>query len=550
MSKPEEKKPEQISRRSYLQLAAGTIAGLVVGGALGYVAKPTVTAPPEVVTKTVTETVTGTVTATTAPPAKLPYEGVTLKLVTQTGPFIAGPQYEHSPAWTAQSGGKIEVIEVPYADLYSKIMTDVTTGTKAYDILVAPSWATPDFSPYVVDLTDKDPSQLVDWGEILYTKNTLWGGHRYNVPLDGDHHMMYYNKLALENPDHQAKFKAKYGYDIPAKNGLIETITWEEYHDIAEFFNGWDWVGDGRKHYGVLECCARATQTPWWFWDKTIAYNTQPGGPDEYLGELYFDPETMDPLVNEAGFIKGLTNFVSTTKLGPPGMLSFSVGEVRSSMVNGDGALAIDWPDIGPMSVDKTLSKVIGQVGFGQVPGATTVWDRQNKKWIDATWGTKKDHAGKPINTVPILNFGGWAGFVVKTAANTDAAFDYLKFMNSPEISILDVVRGSTGFNPYRKSHFTNTDAWLTQGWALGDVKSYLDVIQRNISDPRAMPDLKIPGSAKYTEVIDIYTTKAISGEVTPASACKSIYDEWQKITDDFGRDKQKAAYKAMMGIA
>ena len=49
----------------------------------------------------------------------------------------------------------------------------------------------------------------------------------------------------MENPEYQAKFKAKYGYDLaPPK-------AWKEVRDTAEFFNGWDWDGDGRKEYGA-----------------------------------------------------------------------------------------------------------------------------------------------------------------------------------------------------------------------------------------------------------------------------------------------------------
>jgi len=535
---------ERVSRRGYVKYV-GSIVVVAVVAAAGYgIYEATKHAP----TPTLTPTPTPSPTPTPTPTPKKPYEGVTLKLVTEVGPFIAGPQFGHRDEWTAQAGGKIEVIEVPYTDLYSKIMTALTTGTKAYDILVAPSWATPDLSPYVVQVDDK-VNQLVDFDDILYKKNMLWGGHYYNVPLDGDHHMLFYNKLALENLDHRAAFKKKYGYDIPAKDGLLEMITWEEYRDIAEFFNGWDWAGDGRKHYGVIECCARGTQTPWWFWDRTVAYSVLPGEPDQYHGVLYFDPETMDPLVDQEGFVKGLTNFVEITKHGVPRMLNFETRQLRSGFVNGDAAMAIDWPDIGPMSIDKTLSKIIGQCGFGQFPGATTVWDRQNKKWVDATWGAKKDHAGKPINHVPILNFGGWAGFVVKTAVNTDAVFDYLKFMNSPQTSIKDVVRGSTGFNPYRKSHFANLKAWMDAGYTESDAKAYLEAIERNISDTRAVPDLKIPRSAKYIDAVDICTTKALAKEISPKEACKAIYDEWQKITNDFGRDKQKKAYHEMLNI-
>jgi multiple sugar transport system substrate-binding protein len=231
-------------------------------------------------------------------------------------------------------------------------------------------------------------------------------------------------------------------------------------------------------------------------------------------------------------------------------MLSMSVGDTRAGMCNGDAALAIDWGDIGVMSVSPSTSKIIGQCGFGQVPGANTVWDRQSQAWVDATWSTTMDHTGKPINQIPMLSFGGWCGFISKTASNVAAAFDFLKYMNSPAVSLKDVLGpGDTGFNPYRKSHLTNIAAWVGDGFTQTDATAYLGAIERNISDPNAMVDLKIPGSAQYTEVIDINTTSALAKEISPTEACTNIFNQWQEITDKFGRDKQKAAYHEMLNI-
>jgi len=57
----------KVSRRKYLQIAGGTVVGLAVGGALGYLAKPS-----EVTTVTSTLTETVTVTGTAPPPTTLP----------------------------------------------------------------------------------------------------------------------------------------------------------------------------------------------------------------------------------------------------------------------------------------------------------------------------------------------------------------------------------------------------------------------------------------------------------------------------------------------
>ena len=62
--------------------------------------------------------------------------------------------------------------------------------------------------------------------------------------------------------------------------------------------------------------------------------------------------------------------------------------------------------------------------------------------------------------------------------------------------------------------------------------------------------DLRIPGKPEYVDtVLDLHVCSAILGEEDPAAALKTIYDEWQKITDRLGRDSQKTFYRKMMGM-
>ena len=64
--------------------------------------------------------------------------------------------------------------------------------------------------------------------------------------FDCDAQALYYRKDVFTNADNQAKFKAKYGYDLPAP-----PMTTKELHDCADFFTGWDWNGDGNKGWGL-----------------------------------------------------------------------------------------------------------------------------------------------------------------------------------------------------------------------------------------------------------------------------------------------------------
>ena len=61
--------------------------------------------------------------------------------MTFTGPQIAEPLQRRAPDFEKLTGAKINVITVPFSDLYQKLLTDLATGTNAIDARVfAPQW--------------------------------------------------------------------------------------------------------------------------------------------------------------------------------------------------------------------------------------------------------------------------------------------------------------------------------------------------------------------------------------------------------------------------
>ena len=58
--------------------------------------------------------------------------------------------------------------------------------------------------------------------------------------------LIYYRKDLFNDPRWQAEFKEEYGYDFP-----VSPVTWQEILDIAKFFNGKDWNGDGKDDFGI-----------------------------------------------------------------------------------------------------------------------------------------------------------------------------------------------------------------------------------------------------------------------------------------------------------
>src|SRR5690349_12674145 len=97
------------------------------------------------------------------------FSGVTLRVVTFTGPQIAEPLQRRGPDFQKATGAKVEVITVPFSDLYQKILTDFATKTNSYDATVFdPQWMG-DYVPsgYLEQLDNRiQNDSALQWNDI------------------------------------------------------------------------------------------------------------------------------------------------------------------------------------------------------------------------------------------------------------------------------------------------------------------------------------------------------------------------------------------------
>jgi len=465
--------------------------------------------------------------------AQKKFEGVEITVFTQTPPFIAKPVQMFRADWEKETGGKVRLITAPWAELYPKMFSSFALGAKNYDIIIFPAAYLADFASnnFLAPLdTFIAADTRIDWLDILPVyreKISTYAGTIYAITMDGDSHMFYYRRDALENPEYQAKFKAKYGYD------LAPPETWAQVRDIAEFFNGWDWDGDGRKEYGVVEAMRKGDQGYWTFFSRSAAYTSIPG----QAQGLFFDPETMKPLINDPGHVQALEDWIKMIEVGVPGMINMDSGEIRGVYAAGEAAMAIDWGDIGVIADTDPGSTVKGKVGYSILPGTTKTWDYVKKTWVDFS----------EVNHAPYLAFGGWLGAIDAKSNNVEAAYDFLSYLGSPENSYICVTTPETGFNPYRKTHFEKLAGWY--GYGFVHPEDYLSAIQATIAHPNVQPDIRIPGAFRYFEAIDAQLSMALAGAKTAKQALDDAAKEWEAITEDLGKEKQLKNYRASLGL-
>ncbi len=422
------------------------------------------------------------------------YAGTTINVVWEAG---------LQPQDPLTFGPKVNIVEMAYVDLYTKQLQDHLAGGGSYDVITyAPAWLI-DFvnagmleplNPYIdkymnkADLEDYLPVYAAEgYGRI--------GDTWYGLPDDGDVFILYYRTDLFNDEANKESFKARFGYD------LLPPKDYKEFTDICQFFT--------EKYAPELYGCAfqhmEGQAFDWFF------------GPFSGGGGQFFDPETMEPGINKEPGVKHLTDLVNVTQYMPPGVQKWGFTEILSAWMDGRLGMIITWPPVGRWSegvglMTKQLSwvpptKVAGKVGYAPEPGGRS------------------------------LLAGNFALGVSVDSKNKEAAYLFIQWMNSPEISLQRVMLPFALRDPFRKSHFASP-LYRSMWPAAGD---YLDTLEKAAMSGQY--ELGIPGGREYAEAVDQALTAAYAG-TDPQAALDEAARKWDAITDRLGREQQKKMYQ------
>jgi multiple sugar transport system substrate-binding protein len=462
-------------------------------------------------------------------PAK-PFEGVEINILTFTGPQIAEPLQRRGPDFTELTGAKVNVSTVPFNELYQKLLTDMATGTNSFDAFVfAPQWMVDYIVPgYLEDLTPRIAAdEAIEWEDVapfFRDFSASYEGSIYTIPLDGDFHMGYYRTDLMD----------------------AAPRTWEEYLEKAAELHGQDLNGDGDPDYGSCISKKRGAQA-YWFIHSIASACLQSQGTSQ---GVFFDSETMEPLVNNECFAKSLNFYKDSTQYGPPDELNLDVGDTRGLFTSGRCALSIDWGDIGTLAIDPETSVVMDKTGAMILPGSTEVLDRATGTLVPCDEDTCP-HAIDGVNYAPFAAYGGWSGGVNAAVDDQvkDVAFAFFSYMTQPAQANVDVTIGKTGFNPYRSSQFLNRQAWVEAGMSPQAASDYLGAIEGSLNSPNMVLDLRIPQNQRYQGVVlDTAVSQFLADELTLEETMQQIYDGWEELTEELGREDQLSAYRGTIG--
>ena len=90
---------------------------------------------------------------------------------------------------------------------------------------------------------------------------------------------------------------------------------------------------------------------------------------------------------------------------------------------------------------------------------------------------------------------------------------------------------------------------WVAAGYDEAFITSYLNSEANSYNHPNAAIEPRIPGIFQYYSVAEDELQKTYAGGSTAQAGADAIAAAWEKLTDQIGRDKQIALYKASLGM-
>ncbi len=466
---------------------------------------------------------------------------------------ISGPLYFWRPKFEELTGATYDIVEIPFAELREKIYSDFQTGAHKYDVIInCSNWYGDAIANDWIQPIDKyfDDPRMPKWDRDSIAPAVAnlmkWGGKWYGTNGDHDAQILYYRKDIIDDPKWQAQFKQEKGHDMP-----VAMDTWDDVLEIAQFFNGKDWNGDGDPDDGITMHLKVGGQGFFHFMALSAPYVVIPApGPDptkvdKYHNVYWFDPDTMEPLINSPGHVAALEMLLKLSKAGPPAMWGWSLGEAWADFLSGNAVLTFSWGDVGALAEDPTQSKIQGKVGARGIPGTLHPYDMEKKQFLNLD---KPNLVGNQVGC-------SWHPVLSKFAKNPDLAYYWMAWQATPQINHWNVEYGWTGLNPgtsydwLQPTGKATLDEYKAAGWDPNDAKSYVDAYTDDFFKyPIFQNYLRIPGTSEMSTDWDIHLSEAVTGQVSAKEALDRTYTDWQRIIEDNGKDQELKLYQESIG--
>ena len=255
--------------------------------------------------------------------------------------------------WGDKSGTVVEVVELPYANLFEKLLLDLSSNTGAYDVIMMDDPWFPRLAEggKLVELPGPDPDFIESCLDVC--RHPYKTGKFYARPYVGNSQLFFYRK------------------DLFGINQLAEPKTWDDVlAAAAKLTIRKSAVGKPAERFGYVMRAAPGNAAVTDFMPLFWAY-----------GAEMFDA-AGHPAVTTAESIGALDMMLKLGKFSPPGYAGFNADEVSAHLLQSTAAMSINWPAWISAMDNPGKSKVVNQIAFAPMPGAKRPGQAELGAWL------------------------------------------------------------------------------------------------------------------------------------------------------------------------
>lgn len=258
--------------------------------------------------------------------------------------------------WAARNATRLEIVELPYANLFEKELLDLTSRTGAYDVIMMDD----PWFPRLVENGSLAPLERQPDADFLMScldvcRQPYRTGKYYALPYVGNSQLFFYRK------------------DLFDKYGLAEPASWDDVLNAARK------IGAAEKMYGYVMRAAPGNAAVTDFMPLYWAF-----------GAEMFDPAGRPSLATTES-IDSVRFMLDLGKFSPPGYTGFNADEVSAHLLQSTAAMSINWPAWIAAMDDPARSKVVGKIAFAQMPSARRKGVAELGAWLLAIPAASKN---------------------------------------------------------------------------------------------------------------------------------------------------------------
>ncbi len=318
--------------------------------------------------------------APAAEPAAGATGGVTLNVLVESGGFQL--QEEIAKRFEAETGNKVNFIQVPYAGVYERLAAEMASGGASFDVATIDVIWLPAFAEFAEPLDDLFSEEVQADLFPSLVADAQYEGRFVAMPQWANAEVLFYRKDLFEDPAEQEAFRAEYGYE------LKPPTTWQEFTDAARFFTR-DTDGNGTVDFYGTDVKG-GIETEW------LAHVLQAGSPGVVLdadGNIIIDNQAHQDA------LQFYTDLHCAYQVSPPNVNEIDWAIAQQLFYQGQTAMMRFWAHAYRLTPEDSV--VEGKVGVAPMIGGS---------------------AG--VGATP----GPWYNMVPSTAANKEVAKQFVQF--------------------------------------------------------------------------------------------------------------------------